>query len=217
MFETSLSAGQVTQALSETFVLLGWSLLIGGLWGLVQGTVMVLIRDNGVRPNVALFRILTPIINTLRSVPFIILLIALIPITKFIVGTSIGTMAAVVPLSLYIGPYIGRLVETSLLEVGSGIIETARSLGASTWQIVWHFLLPEARQSLVLNLTTATIGLLGATTMAGAVGAGGIGDLAISYGYQRFDTGAVVITVLILIAIVQAIQFTGEFIAKRLA
>ena len=217
MFETSLSAGQVTQALSETFVMLGWSLLIGGLWGLVQGTVMVLIRDNGVRPNVALFRILTPIINTLRSVPFIILLIALIPITKFIVGTSIGTMAAVVPLSLYIGPYIGRLVETSLLEVGSGIIETARSLGASTWQIVWHFLLPDARQSLVFNLTTATIGLLGATTMAGAVGAGGIGDLAISYGYQRFDTGAVVITVLILIAIVQAIQFTGEFIAKRLA
>lgn len=217
MFETSLSASQVTQALYETFVMLGWSLLIGGLWGLVQGTVMVLIRDNGVRPNVALFRILTPIINTLRSVPFIILLIALIPITKFIVGTSIGTMAAVVPLSLCIGPYIGRLVETSLLEVGSGIIETARSLGASTWQIVWHFLLPEARQSLVLNLTTATIGLLGATTMAGAVGAGGVGDLAISYGYQRFDTGAVVITVLILIAIVQAIQFTGEFIAKRLA
>ena len=172
MFETSLSASQVTQALYETFVMLGWSLLIGGLWGLVQGTVMVLIRDNGVRPNVVLFRILTPIINTLRSVPFIILLIALIPITKFIVGTSIGTMAAVVPLSLYIGPYIGRLVETSLLEVGSGIIETARSLGASTWQIVWHFLLPEARQSLVLNLTTATIGLLGATTMAGAVGAG---------------------------------------------
>ena len=217
MFETSLSVSQVTQALYETFVMLGWALLIGGLWGLVQGTVMVLIRDNGVRPNVALFRILTPIINTLRSVPFIILLIALIPITKFIVGTSIGTMAAVVPLSLYIGPYIGRLVETSLLEVGSGIIETARSLGASTWQIVWHFLLPEARQSLVFNLTTATIGLLGATTMAGAVGAGGIGDLAISYGYQRFDTGAVVITVLILIAIVQAIQFTGEFIAKRLA
>ena len=167
MFETSLSASQVTQALYETFVMLGWSLLIGGLWGLVQGTVMVLIRDNGVRPNVALFRILTPIINTLRSVPFIILLIALIPITKFIVGTSIGTMAAVVPLSLYIGPYIGRLVETSLLEVGSGIIETARSLGASTWQIVWHFLLPEARQSLVLNLTTATIGLLGATTVNG--------------------------------------------------
>ena len=191
MFETSLSVSQVTQALYETFVMLGWSLLIGGLWGLVQGTVMVLIRDNGVRPNVALFRILTPIINTLRSVPFIILLIALIPITKFIVGTSIGTMAAVVPLSLYIGPYIGRLVETSLLEVGSGIIGTARSLGASTWQIVWHFLLPEARQSLVLNLTTATIGLLGATTMAGAVGAGGIGDLAISYGYQRFDTGVV--------------------------
>ena len=217
MFETSLNASQVTQALYETFVMLGWSLLIGGLWGLVQGTVMVLIRDNGVRPNVALFRILTPIINTLRSVPFIILLIALIPITKFIVGTSIGTMAAVVPLSLYIGPYIGRLVETSLLEVGSGIIETARSLGASTWRIVWHGLLPEARQSLVLNVTTATIGLLGATTMAGAVGAGGIGDLAISYGYQRFDTGAVVITVLILIAIVQAIQFTGEFIAKRLA
>ena len=217
MFETSLRASQITQALYETFVMLGWSLLIGGLWALVQGTVMVLIRDNGVRPNVALFRILTPIINTLRSVPFIILLIALIPITKFIVGTSIGTMAAVVPLSLYIGPYIGRLVETSLLEVGSGIIETARSLGASTWQIVWHFLLPEARQSLVFNLTTATIGLLGATTMAGAVGAGGIGDLAISYGYQRFDTGAVVITVLILIAIVQAIQFTGEFIAKRLA
>lgn len=217
MFETGLTMSQVTQALYETFVMLGLSLLIGGLWGMVQGVVMVLVRENGIRPNVALFRILTPIINTLRSVPFIILLIALIPVTKFIVGTTIGTMAAVVPLSLYIGPYIGRLVETSLLEVGSGIIETARSLGASTWQIVWHFLLPEARQSLVLNLTTATIGLLGATTMAGAVGAGGIGDLAISYGYQRFDTGAVLITVVILIVIVQAIQFIGEAIAKKLA
>ena len=215
MFETSLTLVQVVQALKETMVMLGLALLIGGLWGLVQGTVMVLVRENGVRPNKWLYRTLTPVINTLRSVPFIILLIALIPVTKWIVGTTIGTMAAVVPLSLFVGPYIGRLVENSLLEVGDGIIETARSLGANTWQIVWHFLFPEARRSLVLNFTTATIGLLGATTMAGAVGAGGIGDLAISYGYQRFDTGAVIITVMVLIVIVQAIQFVGESLAKR--
>lgn len=215
MFETSLTAAQIGQALQETLLMLGLALLIGGLWGMLQGTVMVLVRERGVYPNKWLYRLMTPIINTLRSLPFIILLIALIPVTKWIVGTTIGTMAAVVPLSLFIGPYIGRLVENSLLEVGDGIVETARSLGASTWQIVWHFLLPEARRSLVLNFTTATIGLLGATTMAGAVGAGGIGDLAISYGYQRFDTGAVIITVLILIAIVQVIQFLGEFVAKR--
>ncbi len=217
MFETTLTLGQITQALSETFVMLSLSLLIGGLWGLGQGTLMVLIREQGVKPNRWLFRVLTIIINMLRSVPFIILLIAIIPLTRLLVGTSIGTIAAVVPLSLYIGPYIGRLVETSLLEVDSGIIETAKSLDASTWQVVWHFLLPEARQSLVLNLTTATISLLGATTMAGSVGAGGIGDLAIAYGYQRFDSGAMIITVVILIVIVQVIQFVGESIAKKLA
>ncbi|NYS36733.1 ABC transporter permease subunit, partial [Streptococcus danieliae] len=125
-----------------------------------------------------------PIINIFRSLPFIILLIAIVPFTKLIVGTSIGTSAAIVPLTVYVAPYIARLVENSLLEVNSGVIEAAHSMGASPFQIIRYFLLPEALGSLILALTTSIIGLIGATAMAGAVGGGGIGDLALAYGYQ---------------------------------
>lgn len=146
--------------------------------------------------------------------PFIILLIAIVPFTKLIVGTSIGTSAAIVPLTVYVAPYIARLVENSLLEVNSGVIEVAHSMGASPIQIIRYFLLPEALGSLILALTTSIIGLIGATAMAGAVGGGGIGDLALAYGYQRFDTIVIVITVIILVIMVQVIQSLGNVLSR---
>ena len=189
-------------------------MIFGTIWGFIQGITLVVTRNVGILPNRAIYHGLNPIVNALRSLPFIILLIAVLPLTKFLVGTSIGTWAAIVPLTIYVGPYIGRLVETSLLEVNEGIVESAQAMGASPLQIVFKFILPEARSSLILNLTTATISLIGATAMAGAVGAGGIGDLAISYGYQRFDTSVVLLTVVVLLILVQLVQMIGERLAK---
>ena len=171
-------------------------------------------RTGGILQNRAIYYFLNPIVNALRSLPFIILLIAVIPLTKLLVGTSIGTWAAIVPLTIYVGPYLGRLIETSLLEVNEGIIESAQAMGATPWQIIFKFIIPEARSSLILNLTTGTITLIGATAMAGAVGAGGIGDLAISYGYQRFDTSVVILTVIVLLLLVQLVQMLGDWLAK---
>jgi D-methionine transport system permease protein len=171
-------------------------------------------RPAGILPNPVIYHVLNPIVNALRSLPFIILLIAVIPFTQWLVGTSIGTWAAIVPLTIYVGPYMGRLIETSLLEVNEGIIESAQSMGATPWQIIFKFILPEARSSLILNMTTATISLIGATAMAGAVGAGGIGDLAISYGYQRFDSSVVILTVIVLLILVQIVQTLGTWLAK---
>lgn len=172
------------------------------------------LQKNGIWSNTILHQVLNPIINILRSIPFIILLIAIVPFTKLLVGTSIGTTAAIVPLTVYVAPYIARLVENSLLEVDDGIIEAAKAMGASPLQIIRYFLLPEALGSLILAITTAIIGLIGSTAMAGAVGGGGIGDLALVYGYQRFDTIVIVITVIVLIIIVQIIQTLGNFIAR---
>src|SRR5690606_30267650 len=157
---------------------------------------------------------LNPIVNALRSLPFIILLIAVIPLTKWIVGTSIGTWAAIVPLTIYVGPYIGRLIETSLLEVNEGIIESAQAMGATPMQIIFKFILPEARSSLILNLTTATITLIGAAAMAGLVRVGGIGYLAISYGYRRFDTSVIIMTVIVLLTLVQIVQSLGDWLSR---
>ena len=191
-----------------------FSLLFGCIWGMIQGITLVVTRTGGILQNRAIYYFLNPIVNALRSLPFIILLIAVIPLTKLLVGTSIGTWAAIVPLTIYVGPYLGRLIETSLLEVNEGIIESAQAMGATPWQIIFKFIIPEARSSLILNLTTGTITLIGATAMAGAVGAGGIGDLAISYGYQRFDTSVVILTVIVLLLLVQLVQMLGDWLAK---
>src|SRR5690625_300329 len=142
-------------------------------------------------------------------------MVAIIPFTRLIVQTSIGTSAAIVPLIIYIAPYIARLVENSILEVEEGIIEAAESMGATPLQTIWHFLLPEALGSLILSLTTATIGLLGATAMAGAVGGGGVGDLALSFGYQRFDSFIMLVTVIVLIIFVQIMQSIGNWLAAK--
>ena len=213
-WQSSLSMDQFVTALQETFNMVFFALLFGGIWGFIQGIILLVTRPEGILPNKFIYHLLNPIVNALRSLPFIILLIAVIPLTKFLVGTSIGTWAAIVPLTIYVGPYMGRLIETSLLEVNEGIIESAQAMGATPWQIISRFILPEARSSLILNLTTATISLIGATAMAGAVGAGGIGDLAISYGYQRFDTSVVILTVIILLLLVQIVQTLGNWLSK---
>jgi len=216
MFNTAITAGQFFIALHDTLLMVSISLVIGSLIGVPLGIYLVVTRPGGLIHNRLVYAMLNPIVNIVRSLPFIILMITIIPFTRLIVHTTIGTPGAIVPLIIFIAPYIARLVENSLLDVDPGILEAAKSMGATPLQAVWHFLLPEALSSLILALTTATIGLIGATAMAGTVGGGGIGDLAITYGYQRFDTFATVTTALVLIAIVQLLQSLGNFLARRI-
>ena len=215
MIGKSVTIAQFLESILQTLQMVFLSLAIGAVLGTVLGIALVVTRPGGVLANRWVFVLLNPVINVLRSIPFIILMVAILPFTRFIVGTTVGTGAAVVPLVVFVGPYIARLVENSLLEVPQGIIEAADSMGATSWQIVWRFLLPEARSSLILSLTTATIGLIGATAMAGTIGGGGLGDLAISYGYQRFDSITMLVTVIVLVVMVQGIQGAGNLLARR--
>lgn len=210
-----ITPAKLLLAANQTLYMLFWSLLIGALVGIPLGILLVLTRKKGVLENRAAFSILNYVINIVRSIPFIILLVFIMPLTKAIVSTTIGTRAALVPLVFYIAPYLARLVESSLLEVDSGILEAAEAMGASTAQIIWHFLLPEALPSLILALTTGTIGLLGVTAMAGTIGGGGVGDLALTYGYQRFNTPLMVVTVVVLILFVQLIQSLGNRLSRK--
>ncbi|UIZ37496.1 ABC transporter permease [Staphylococcus aureus] len=214
MFVSDLDSAQLLQALYETLYMVSIALFLGAVIGIPLGVLLVITRKQGIWPNIVIHQVLNPLINILRSLPFIILLIAIVPFTKLVVGTSIGTTAAIVPLTVYVAPYIARLVENSLLEVDEGIIEAAKAMGASPLQIIRYFLIPEALGSLVLAITTAIIGLIGSTAMAGAVGGGGIGDLALVYGYQRFDTTVIIITVIVLVIIVQVIQTLGNVLAR---
>lgn len=211
----TITISQIYTAIFQTLYMIFIPLLIGSVVGTFLGILMVVTRPNGILESKYIYNVLNPIVNIFRSLPFIILMVAIVPFTKLIVGSSIGTSAALVPLTIFITPYIARLVENSILEVDSGTIEAAEAMGATSFQIIWHFLLPEAMGSLVLSLTTATIGLIGATAMAGTVGGGGIGDVAISYGYERFDTEVMVITVILLIIFVQFIQTIGNVIARK--
>ena len=214
MIGSDLDSAQLLQALYETLYMVSIALFLGAVIGIPLGVLLVITRKQGIWPNIVIHQVLNPLINILRSLPFIILLIAIVPFTKLVVGTSIGTTAAIVPLTVYVAPYIARLVENSLLEVDEGIIEAAKAMGASPLQIIRYFLIPEALGSLVLAITTAIIGLIGSTAMAGAVGGGGIGDLALVYGYQRFDTTVIIITVIVLVIIVQVIQTLGNVLAR---
>nr|WP_067841942.1 methionine ABC transporter permease [Amphibacillus sediminis] len=214
MFETNITLQQFLDGIQDTLYMVGMSLLVGTIIGAILGIILVVTQRGGIIPVPILYAVLNPIINLIRSVPFIILIVAIMPFTRQLVGTAIGTTAAIVPLIIYITPFIARLVENSLLEVGSGIIEAAESMGATPLQIIRYFLLPEAFGSLILSLTTATISLIGATAMAGAVGGGGIGDIAIIYGYQRYDNFAMISTVIILVIFVQVIQSTGNKLAR---
>jgi len=207
---------QIIDALVQTIQMTVFSLLFSSVIGIPLGILLVVTRKGHLLENPAVFTVVNMIINIFRSVPFIILMVALIPVTRLIVGTSIGTSAAIVPLTFYAGPYIARLVENSLLEVDPGVIEAAEAMGAPPRQIIFRFLIPEALGSLVLSFTVATVGLVGASAMAGAIGAGGLGDLAITYGYQRFDTLTMIITVAILVIVVQGLQTSGNVLSKKL-
>ena len=199
------------QTLSMVFV----SLVLGSLIGIIFAFTLVLTAKGGLKENKFVFNTLSFVINTVRSIPFIILLVFILPVTKAIVGTRIGTTAALVPLTFFIAPYIARLFENSLLEVNKGIIEAAKSMGASTFEIILHFWIPEAKSSLILATTIATISLLGATAMAGVIGAGGVGDLALTYGYERMNSALMTFTVIVLIIFVQIIQALGNYLARR--
>ncbi len=204
------------QSLNETVMMVTISILISALVGLPLGIILVITREGHIAENKWVHRLLGALINVLRSIPFIILMVAIVPVTKAIVGTTIGTKAAIVPLVFYAGPYIGRLVESSLMEVDKGVIEAFLAMGASPLQIIWRVLLPESIPSLILGITIATVGLIGASAMAGAIGGGGLGDLAIRYGYQQFETDVMVITVAVLVVLVQGIQTLGNLLAGRL-
>lgn len=206
----------ITNAVWETLYMVSVALFFGSIIGMFLGITLVVTRKGHILENKYIYAVLNPIVNILRSIPFIILLVAIIPLTRLIVGTSIGTTAAVVPLVLHIGPYFSRLVENSILDVDEGIIEAAKAMGASPLQIIHRFLLPEAFASLILSVTTATISLIGATAMAGAVGAGGLGDVAITYGHQRFDTVTIFVTVIILVLFVQIIQGIGNRLERKI-
>ena len=203
-------------AIGQTFVMLAIGLGAAVLLGGPLGVWLFLLGPGQSLENRALFRAVSWVVNTVRSFPFIILLVALVPVTRMIAGSSIGPVAAAVPLSFAAIPYFARLVEQSLRDVPRGVIEAAHAMGASELQIVARVLLVEARSGLVLALTVLAISFLSYSAVAGVVGGGGIGDLAIRYGYYRFQTDVMVLTVAILIVLVQLIQFAGNAMARRL-
>ena len=206
----------LTKALGETVYMVVVSMIVASLIGIPLGVLLATTAKGQILECMPLNRAIGAVVNALRSIPFIILMVAIIPFTRFIVGTSIGTTAAMVPLVLASIPFIGRQVETSLREVPAGLVEAALSMGATPYQIVRRVLLPEAMPSIVAQLTTVIIALVGESAMAGAIGGGGLGDLAIRYGYQRFRPDIMIATVVILIVLVQIVQFLGNRLANGL-
>ncbi|AAU27913.1 TPA: ABC transporter permease [Legionella pneumophila] len=200
-------------ATGETLYMVFFSTLFAVLLGLPLG--ILLYSSSRIKPNIKLNKILSALINIFRSIPFIILLVAIIPFTRLIVGTSIGINAAIVPLTVGATPFFARLVDNVLQSLPLGLIETGYSMGANTRQIILHIILPEAQSGLIHSITVTAITLINYSAMAGAVGAGGLGTLAINYGYQRFNAGIMIATVIVLIILVQLIQMVGDYLAKR--
>ncbi|MGE3919750.1 MAG: methionine ABC transporter permease [Gammaproteobacteria bacterium] len=207
---------ELSMATIETIYMTLVSGFFATVFGLPLGILLLITDQNHIMPHKKLNMILGMFVNILRSIPFIILLVAIIPFTRFIVGTSIGTTAAIVPLSLGAMPFIARMVESSMAEISHSLIETGIAMGASVWQIITKILLPESLASLVSGLTIVLISLIGYSAMAGAVGGGGLGDFAIRYGYQQFNTVLMLETVVILIVVVQLMQWLGDWLVRRL-
>jgi D-methionine transport system permease protein len=204
-------------SLWETIIMVGISGLLGSLIGVPLGVYLRLTDRGGVLDQRKTNRLLGTLVNAVRSTPFIILLVAVIPLTRFLTGSSIGTAAAVVPLTLAAGPFVARLVESALREVDPGLIEAAQAMGASTQQIVFKVLLPEALPGIVAALTITLVSLTGYSAMAGAIGGGGLGDLGIRYGYQRFLPEVMAAVVLVLVLFVQAVQSLGDALVRRIS
>jgi D-methionine transport system permease protein len=204
------------RAFGETLLMVGVAGLLGGLIGVPLGILLYLTDRRGILPNPAFNRVAGLVVNAVRSTPFIILLVAVIPLTRFFVGSSIGTAAAIVPLTIAAAPFVARLVETALAEVDRGLIEAAQAMGATTRQIVFKVLVPEAFPGIVAGLTITFVSLVGYSAMAGAIGGGGLGDVGIRYGYQRFLPDVMLMVVLILIVFVQLVQSLGDWLVRRL-
>lgn len=206
----------IWQGFIQTIEMTGISLALSILIGLPLGVLLVMTRKNGQLENRYLYMVLNTIINIIRSIPFIILLFFILPFTQLVSGTTIGVRGVIVPLVVFCAPYIARLMESAMLEVDKGVIEAYQSMGISTPKIVWHVIIRESRSSIILGLTIATIGLIGATAMAGLVGAGGLGDLAYQFGHLRFQPDVMYATIIILIVMVQCIQSIGNAVARKL-
>jgi D-methionine transport system permease protein len=204
-------------SLWETLLMVGISGVAGAALGIPLGVLLRLTDQGGVLQNGGVNRVVGGVVNAVRSTPFIILLVAIIPFTRLVTGSSIGTAAAVVPLTLAAAPFIARLVETSLREVDHGLVEAAQAMGATTWQIVAKVLLPEALPGIVAGFTITLVSLTGYSAMAGAIGGGGLGDLGIRYGYQRFLPEIMLAVVVVLVAFVQLVQSLGDWAVRRLS
>ena len=202
-------------ALWQTLYMISVSGLLAVIVGLPIGILLATTQPNGILANKPCYYSLNTVVNIVRSIPFIILVVAIIPFTRFIIGTSIGENAAIIPLTIGAIPFMGRIVENSFHEIPHGLIEAGQAMGASALQITWHILLPEALSSIIKGITLTLITLLGYSAMAGTVGAGGLGYLAINYGYERFNATIIVSTVIILIGLVQFLQTTGDWFATK--
>lgn len=205
------------QAVGQTVYMVFFSTLFASILGFILGIVVTVTSPKGLKPNKIIYNVLDLIINVLRSFPFIILIVFIIPLTRAIVGTPIGEAAAIVPLTIAAAPFVARIIESSLKEVDLGVIEAAKSFGASNTQIIFKVMLKEAVPSIISGLTLTIINIIGYSAMAGSVGAGGLGKLAISYGYQRYQTDVMIVTVIILIIMVQGLQSLGNYLYKKLS
>lgn len=200
----------------DTLYMVIVSTIMGYVLGMPIGIALAVTDVDGIRPNRILYRILDIVVNILRSIPFLILLIMIIPLTRLIVGKSYGSSATIVPLTIAAAPFIGRMVESSLKEVDRGVIEAAKSMGAGNWTIIWKVMIMEARTSLLVGVTIALGTILGYSAMAGTVGGGGLGDIAIRYGYYRYEFDIMIVTVVILVVLVQVLQGIGMMLSKKL-
>ena len=209
--------GFIVQATGETFIMVIVSLIFAIVLAVPLGALLVVTRPGRSHGNKAVYGALNVLINMVRSLPFIILLFFLLPVTKVISGTTIGVRGVIVPLVAYAAPYIARLIESSLLEVDQGVLEAYEAMGIKGRDLVFHVLMREARPSLVRSLTIATISLIGATASAGLVGGGGLGDLAYRFGFVRYENSVMYVTVLLLVVLVQVVQSLGDFVARKIS
>ena len=212
----SLLLDRLWQGLLDTLLMVGVSSLLALLAGIPLAVFLVTSSKGGIFEAPRLNQVLGAIVNLFRSIPFLILMVALIPFTRLIVGTTYGVWAAVVPLTIAATPFFARIAEVSLREVDHGLIEAAQAMGCQRWHIVWHVLLPEALPGIVGGFTITLVTMINSSAMAGAIGAGGLGDLAYRYGYQRFDSQVMLTVIVALVALVSLIQFSGDRLAKRL-
>ena len=206
---------ELLKALSQTLVMVSYSIAFATVIGVPLGILLVVTRTNHILARPKLHKVTSTAVNLFRSTPFVILLVAILPLTRFIVGTTIGVKGAIVPLVFAAAPFIGRMVENALLEVDKGVIEAALAMGANPWQIITKVLLPEALPALILAISIATVSLIGFSATAGVVGGGGLGDFAIRFGYQAFKTDIMVVTVIMLSLLVQLVQLLGEAVSTK--